>query len=449
MQPRPDISRVLMEQEPQYPFVRLAQLFAGLASLPEFSQSVEINQPQLEVAVARVGDVSILFPSLRASDGSSFGSSGISGACADERIPVAAVKAVAEAAERYAMTVLDNAETVVATANELGDSALDWRLFPRCLEREYAAFNGIVPFDPAKRMRWITGISLIDGRKLFIPVTLTHICAASRRAESFALPISTGVAVHTDVFEATSRAILEAVERDSIALTWYLRRALPRIRIPRGYDGPHAERFESFGRSQIRQYLFDATTDLGIPVVYGVMLAPNHPTVATVVTAAADLDPRVACGKAMREAVSTRLAVISSPEHPADPDACMKLEHGAAYMGHRDRLDAFDFLLGSPLRVSIDALANHDSGDSQRNLQWLIARLRNQGMEAVVVELTTDELRAAGMRAVRVVIPQLMPMSYVSAVRFLAHPRLYQYAEKVTGKPFSADMVNPFPQPFA
>jgi ribosomal protein S12 methylthiotransferase accessory factor len=179
------------------------------------------------------------------------------------------------------------------------------------------------------------------------------------------------------------------------------------------------------------------------------MVAPGHPTAATVVTAASDLNPIAACAKAMREAVSTRLAIISSPDCPENPNDCFKLEHGAAYMGRQDQRSQFDFLLKSPHTVDATDLINRDTGESRLNLAWLIQRLKDNKMEAVAVELTTDELRQNGLRAIRVVIPQLMPMSYVTKARFLAHPRLYQYAEAVNGASFTPEMVNPLPQPFA
>ncbi|WP_338844658.1 YcaO-like family protein [Massilia sp. W12] len=441
---------MLLEQEAAYPFIRLAQPFAGVTGIPELTRTVELGQPELEVAISRVGDVSALFPGLRSGDGRTYANSGgMNGACADENPELAIVKSIAEAAERYAMTVIGNDEVVVATANELGAEALDWRLFPRCLDHEYANFPAIVPFDPDKRMRWVKGISLVSGRRLHVPVAMTHISAVSRRAESFSLPISTGVAVHTCIYEATARAIMEVVERDSIALTWYLRQPLPRIQISSERVELYRERFKAFESSQITQYLFDATTDLGIPVVYGLMVAPGHPSAAIVVTAASDLNPVSACAKAMREAVSTRLAVIASSEVPASPEACIKLEHGAVYMGAQSRMKEFDFLLKSKQSMDIENIANRDVGDSRRNLLWLINRLKEKNIEAVAVELTTEDLRESGLRAVRVVIPQLMPMSYVTMARFLAHPRLSQYGELVTGAPFTADMVNPLPQPFA
>lgn len=449
MKIRPNIHRTLLDLEEDFPFVRLAQPFAGVAGIPRVTPSPEINQPQLDVATSQVGDISALVPELRSWDGKAYSESGMLGACADEDSNVAAMKSIAEAAERYAMTMIRNDEYRLATANELGEEALDWRLFPRCTEAEYANYTGLVPFDPNRKIRWIRGISLIDGRPLWVPVSLTHIAAAARRAEAFSLPISTGVAVHTSVHEAALRGILEVVERDSISLTWYLKRRLRRIEVRPEQAGAFRNRFETFERSHVRQFLFDATTDLGIPVVYGLMLAPGHPTAAIVVTAASDLNPLSACAKAMREAVSTRLAVIAQSECPEQAEDCFKLEHGAAFMGRQERQKDFDFLLDSPETVALEDLPNLDSGDSRRNLDRVVGKLRARNIEAVAVDLTTDELDRNGLRAVRVVIPQLMPLSYATRARFLAHPRLFDYAEAIGMKGFSADMVNPLPQPFA
>ena len=55
------------------------------------------------------------------------------------------------------------------------------------------------------------------------------------------------------------------------------------------------------------------------------------------------------------------------------------------------------------------------------------------------VDLTTDELRDVGLWAVRVIIPALMPISFVHRARFLGTPRLG----------IAEDLVNPDPLPFA
>jgi ribosomal protein S12 methylthiotransferase accessory factor len=151
----------------------------------------------------------------------------------------------------------------------------------------------------------------------------------------------------------------------------------------------------------------------------------------------------------MREAVSTRMAVLSMEESPETAEECFKLEHGAVFMGHPERRSAFDFILKSNNTRSITSMVNPKITDSKQKLSWLVKQLRNQKIEAFAVELSTDEFIPHGLRAIKVFIPELMPMSYSFTNKFLAHPRLYKYAEYLGIKDFSPEHVNPFPQPFA
>jgi len=442
-------SELLKRIDSDYGFTTLAQSFAGLTSVPSCSLSLELGQPSLMVASSSVADITTLFPGLRSWNGGRYSEHGLAGGCSDEDKSTAMMKAIAEAAERYAMTVIKKGEYIIASANDLGDEAINYNLFPKCLDDEYELTDQVVKFDPNSKMRWITGLSLIDSKVKYVPLALTHITTASRRSELFTLPISTGVAVHTNLEEAISRAILEVVERDSISLTWLLQRELAKINFDIEIPESFKSRYKSFNDSHISQLLFDATTDLGIPVVYGVMSTPGHPTIANVVTAASDLDPFEACAKTMREAVSTRIALLSQPECPESPEQCFKLEHGAIYMGHPDREDRFEFLKNSNQSSNLSDMIIPGVNNASDKFNWLVDKLRHKRLETVIIDLTTDDLREKGLRAIRAVIPQLMPLSYYHPARFLDHPRLHQYASVLGIKNLTKDKINPYPQPFA
>jgi len=87
--------------------------------------------------------------------------------------------------------------------------------------------------------------------------------------------------------------------------------------------------------------------------------------------------------------------------------------------------------------------------DEPSRLRLLIDRLKAIGTDAIVVDITTDEVRDAGLWVVRVVTPGLLPMSTIHRARFLGHSRLYAYPEWAGfGTRVESD-VNPAPQPFA
>jgi ribosomal protein S12 methylthiotransferase accessory factor len=94
--------------------------------------------------------------------------------------------------------------------------------------------------------------------------------------------------------------------------------------------------------------------------------------------------------------------------------------------------------------MAIDAPA-----EETQQLDFLVKRLHSLGMDCIALDLTTDELRDVGLWVVRVVTPELVPMSAVYRARFLGYRRIYDYPEKAGfGKLTEAD-INPAPQPFA
>ncbi len=71
------------------------------------------------------------------------------------------------------------------------------------------------------------------------------------------------------------------------------------------------------------------------------------------------------------------------------------------------------------------------------------------GCEVVVADLTTDEARQVGAHVVRVLVPELMPLSFAHRARYLAHPRLYRAPAALGHRVHREPELNPHPQPFA
>jgi len=358
---------------------------------------------------------------------------------------------IAEALERYSSCVLPK-NLRWATAAELGEDAVDLAAFPRCSDRELAdpACPAVAP-DPHQPIRWATAWSVHDGRPVLVPAASVwlHIPPVTR-AERFTMPISTGCAAHTDIYQALLSAICEVIERDAIALTWLQRLPLPRVEFdvePPGF----AEARQDMARRGIGFTLFDATSDLGVPTLYSVDEAPGDSQVRHLVMCATDLDPARAAVKILRETASSRIAMATAAPPPADVGDFHSVFHGATYMGAPERASAYDFLLKADNGTrAFSALPNAaHSGDPKRDLATVLARLRERGMDVYAVELTTTEARLAGFRVVRVIIPALMPLAFTHRARYLGHPRLYD-GPRAMGYPASAEAgINPLPQPFA
>lgn len=369
---------------------------------------------------------------------------------------VAAYISVAESLERYSSTSWDPAELVWASAEEMGDEGLPPATWPNCSETELAdPRSGLVPSDPRVPLRWVRGWSLTAHRPVFVPAVSTYLrFPPESPAERFTHPVSTGCAAHTDPVAAVENGLLEVVERDAIALTWLQRLRLPEIEIRPDDLSPEQRAFWHRGRTpHVRTRFYDATTDLGIPVVYGVQLADHDATLAQVVAATCDPDPGQAVAKLMREAASLRIALrsLSTPGRRPDPETpedTLSVVGGALLAGTPDKRHLFDFLLeGERGTRTLGQLPTPAPGEAR--LPWLLRRLEAAGHDVVVVDLTTDEARAVGACVVRVLVPQLMPLSFAHRARYLGHPRLYDAPHAMGHHVHSESEINPHPQPFA
>jgi ribosomal protein S12 methylthiotransferase accessory factor len=368
--------------------------------------------------------------------------------------PHARLVAIAEGAERYAAKNAGQRQFVWDTAEKLGSEALDvWRL-PTCTAREYADDGcRFVPFDPAASIRWTRCVDLVTERELMIPAVMGCYCLASPRPEErFWHQISTGNAVHFDPAEALVQGIFEVVERDAIALTWLQRLPLPLLDVTPLCSAPEGERLayllEWNDAHFITTYLYDATTDLGIPTVYCLQVAGHDAKVRHVVGAATCRTMAEAAEKAVLEVVLLR-AALAAKDIPATPGDFRHVVSGALYMGVPERADAFGFLLDRPAVEPISPLRSEIPEDPQAALDDLLRRLSGHRMQVLAVDVTCRELSRVGLTAVSVVIPDLQPMCLDPIAQFRAHGRLYDAPGAMGHRTLAEDEVNPWPQPFA
>lgn len=327
---------------------------------------------------------------------------------------IAAHLAIAESLERYSSCAWHPDAMIWATADELGEDAIPPTSWPNLSSAEYADPKcGLVPPDPRIPLRWVEAWSLTRGKKVYVPAVQVYLkCPPESAAERYTHPVSTGCAAHTDPIAAVINGLLEVVERDSIALTWLQRLRLPRLDVDPDDLAPEHRAFVERSRSHnIRTLLFDATTDFGIPVIYGLQLADHDPDLAQIVVATCDVDPGKAVAKLHREAASLRIALRAmAGTQPRDmaPEDIVSVVGGALLAGPRAKRHIFDFLLEGerPTRRLADLPALGPGASTTEALAWLLNRMHAAGCEVIVADLTTDEARQAGAHVVRVLVPQ-------------------------------------------
>ncbi len=434
----------------KFPFLSLLAPMGGVVRSVQNLSSQEMHVPRFHSFIAHLGNLTLAYPHVADYYGDGAGRIEMAGCGADESAELAMVRAVAEAAERYSMCVYCKEDVVTASFEEMGDEGLGSDTIPCGSAAEYAdPRSPLRRIDVREPIRWVHGYSPLEKRRKMVPLIMTHLYTRPWPGECFWLPISTGVAAHSDVIQATVTAICEVIERDAIALTWLLRPTLTRIWLDEPEQPEHAEKFHRLRESGLNQMFFDATSELGVPTVYGLQLKDGDPQAAQFVNCATSFSRWDACAKLIRESAMGRSMLGVPLPVPDDIRDFVELEQGAIYMGRIAQRPAFDFLTDSTVVTPISRLSQPNLSTPRQQLRYLLDRLHTLDMEVVLVDLTTDELRDAGLRVIRAVIPALMPMSPTYRARYLGHPRLLAAQAKQEQETGLAVNINPYPQPFA
>jgi ribosomal protein S12 methylthiotransferase accessory factor len=355
--------------------------------------------------------------------------------------------AISEAMERYSALVFGQREFLTASARELGGDALDLDAVPRCSPRELRRPGcPLGAADATADIRWVPAVELGTGRDVFLPAVMVDLGCRRRTAERFWLPISTGCATHVTVEAALVNAICELIERDAIALTWLQK--LPLSLLDGKYHGASVRDMTQWCADRgIETYLFDATTDIGVPTVYCVQLADAEYQAAQVVGCATDLDAGAAAERALLEAMGMRGHLHAEPAVPRRYSEYSAASDGATAMARRSRRPAFAFLFEALADRAIRAPESPCPGSDAERLTYLVRLLAAKGMAAYAVEISSRELISIDHSAVRVVIPDLQPMSLKPLAQYRAHRRLYDAPARMGMRVLTESQLNPWPQP--
>ena len=362
-----------------------------------------------------------------------------------------AIPALGESLERYCACIFTDSQFIMASANELGGEAVDLDSIPRCSAKELSHPKCPMVL-PSKNVpiRWVKGLSLLDGRSVYLPAVMVYLFTGfSTPAERICFPITTGCAAHPSLERAILGGILEIVERDAISIVWLQQLQLPRIKVdclPAPFSG-YWERYQA-SSAGLESVFFDAMTDIGIPTVYGLQVCKNSAHATTLVSCSASMSYPDAVAKVIRDMSAIRVAFRTPKTIPSDWEEFNNITHGAAYMAHRDRSDAFDFLLRSPMTRPLSDLADLDGDNDRSALQFILDLMRRKGLDVYAVELSTDEALRANVRVVRVIIPGLQPVGFQYRARYLGHPRLFDAPQKMGYRAKAEAGLNVWPQPF-
>jgi len=344
--------------------------------------------------------------------------------------------ALAEVAERYSAAFLPDAGLVTATARELEHTTPRPESFALFAPEQYVRPGfPFVPFTRDTRLSWVRGRRLSDGADAWLPAQLVYLGFIPDEP-MIGYSTSNGLAAGETWDNALLAALLELVERDAFMLTWNARLSHPLLdwessAVLRGYHARH------LAASGARLSAVDLSAVHDIPALLAVVRGEPG---SLVVGAGAATTIEEAWRKAVCEAYAVRKAArelaISQPQSPFAPDfhdVCAFVDHIHVYAYAENAARAAFLDASSERRSPADVRATDDIGD-------LVARLASEGIDTYAVDVTSPDVREAGLFVARAVAPRLLPLDVRHDARFLGGDRLRSVV------PF-AD-VNPDPHPF-
>ncbi|HVV85005.1 MAG TPA: YcaO-like family protein [Kofleriaceae bacterium] len=281
-----------------------------------------------------------------------------------------------------------------ATARALGPSTIALaRALPRGPRR----------LDVDARLPWVRGWSLPRARPVWVPwqsVTLDCVPVA-REAPVFDVS-SNGLASGNTLGEAIVHGLCEVIERDAEA-AWRAGGADRRVVLDT-VAPPVARLVERLRAGGVRVWLWDLTSDVGVPVFgCGLMHDPREAgwrAVGFYQGFGCHVDPAIAMLRAITEAVQTRLTYIAGGRDDFFPD-------DYARATDRALLDEIWARYAAPPDESIDAREHPRPPAGEREvgavLDHLLVRLADSGSaETIVVDLRQPGL---GVPVVKVLVP--------------------------------------------
>ena len=366
--------------------------------------------------------------------------------------------ALGEAAERYSATFLAADDLVLATADELGPEAVDPQRFALFRDDQYAAAGFLPqPFTRASRVRWTRGFSVPEGRPVFLPAQLVYLSGLPLAPGEALIgyPTSNGLACRPTFEEAVLAGLLEVLERDAFMLTWHNRLTLPRLNAggDRELEAFHELYVEPTG---LRVEIVDLSVFHSVPTALALVHGAERDTTSLALGAACASRVQEAWQKAVCESFAVRAWArglrLADPDRVFDPafaDIRTFADHVHFYAlevnaEHAAFLDASESVRSA---AEVPPLAGDDL---QAQIGEIARRLSANGAVPYAVDVTAPDVRAAGLRVVKAIVPELCALDATHGARFLGGSRIYNAAYELglRSAPLPRAELNPYPHSF-
>lgn len=250
-------------------------------------------------------------------------------------------------------------------------------------------------------------------------------------------PFYTGGASHRTLRQAVVHATVELLERDAFVISWYRRRSLTRLTLPRRPTAEIRRRLDYLRGHHLDVELFELTLELPLPMVLLRLTARrsrgNWPRGGSLLIPGGGFCPTEALRHALKLgcAQCVSLLVHHHPsKDPLDPAAVRSLARSVRFWPLMARyLDpanagAHAFLPGAD-SARFEHRPSYRATTPSARYRLLERWFRERGHRWLVVRLTGAVADAAGLEVCRVIVPGLFPLAPSRRAMALGSPRMH------------------------
>lgn len=362
----------------------------------------------------------------------------------------ASARALGEGLERYCASMPGGRPQEPRAWKEVGEAALSPARFSFFSREQYeeAGFPYTAPTADTP-LRWSRALALPQRREVLVPSALVCLPYEPALPEPPLVPAhSHGLACGPSLDAAIMAGLCELVERDAFTLFWQQQRPRPRLCGLEGARGRLRGLFDETRARGWRLCIYDLRRESPMPVFLVTASPTSHGEGSAWpcfwVGAAASPDPEHALERAFLELFQNHRHLAALPQRPspgggsAEPSTFDDVDsfeaHALFYNRHPRLLERLSFLHEGD-RVDLRDLGSPARGDRGDEVSSWSECLQEHGFTVLACDLTTRDVRSAGLHVVRVVVPEMVRLHSEHALPFLGSPRL-------------EGARNPYPHPF-
>lgn len=368
----------------------------------------------------------------------------------------ALLTALAEALERQSSFEWESQKLIKGSYSSLSEKSL--AVFPQYFSnKQIAESDGDnIGVNDNDLVGWIHSKGLLDDKDYLVPAQMSYVLYGNEYpAEKIFMDSSTsGVAAGGSIEHATYRAICEAVERDALMGFWLNRLTPPRIDTSSIKVEPAQTIIKNLYRFGFEVEVLDITTDIGIPTYCAILIDPTN-EVPVSMSAVTDLDSTQAIIKLMFEL--SKFAHYRKEEHKTmghmtedfDFTKVVTMEERRYVWSKSKMVKELDFFIKGEKQSFEPSLGEVGSNYADK-LEITKKKISALKLSTYVAELTSAEARYFGLKVVRVIMPDLIPIHFSEKRKHLGLDRLYEFPVKLgysSNQSKEADL-NLIPHPF-